>query len=345
MTKERTMIKAGIVGVSGYSGKTAFKLLHQHPDVRITYVSANNTEGKISDIWPEFKGLSPLTCTRYNPYAVLKKCDVAFLAVPHTVAMGIVPKLLSAGIRLIDLSADYRLDKATQYKKWYKTRHLDAKNLKKAVYGLPELYKETIKNADLVANPGCYPTAAILALAPLVSTLTNAVTNIIIDAKSGTSGAGKKASFAFNFTEVNENFKAYKVLRHQHNPEIDIILSRMASHDITTHFVPHLLPINRGIHQTIYVQLDGTVTLSRVHQLYRRFYKTEPFVRILPLGHQPEIKHVAHTNFCDIGLALNAGRDMLVITSVIDNLIKGASGQAIQNMNLMYGLPETTGLM
>lgn len=339
------MIKAGIVGVSGYSGKTLLDKLLRHKMVRITYVSANNTQGKITDIWPEFTGLCNLNCTQYDPYDLIKNCDIAFLAVPHTIAMKIAPKLLSAGIKVIDLSADYRLNNASQYKKWYKTPHLDTRNLRKAVYGLPELYKEKIKKANLIANPGCYPTGAILALAPILTIESKNIISTIIDAKSGTSGAGKKASVGLNFTEVNENFKAYKVLCHQHNPEIDVILSNLTQEDISVEFVPHLLPISRGIQETIYVHLNKKISLPQIHTLYKRFYKTEPFVRILPLNQQPEIKNVAHTNFCDIGLAINEKKNMLVITSVIDNLLKGASGQAVQNMNLMYEFNETEGLL
>ncbi len=339
------MIKVGIVGVSGYSGKTVLELLLKHKEVRVTYVSANNTHGKISDIWPGLNGLCKLTCKKYDAHELIKLCDVAFLAVPHTAAMQIAPPLLSAGIKVIDLSADYRLNHSQQYKKWYKTPHLDVKNLRKAVYGLPEIYKETIKKAKIVANPGCYPTAAILALAPIVTTEEKDIISIIIDAKSGTSGAGKKATIGLNFTEVNENFKAYKVLCHQHSPEINVILSNIINKDISASFVPHLLPISRGIHETIYIHLKKKMNLSKLHTLYKRFYKTEPFVRILTLNEQPEIKNVSCSNFCDIGLAINEEKNMLVITSVIDNLVKGAAGQAIQNMNLMYGFRETESLI
>ncbi len=339
------MIKAGIVGVSGYSGKTVLTILNQHPDVCVSYLSANNTQGKIADIWPELRDISPLSCQKFDPYNLIKNCDVAFLAVPHTISMAITPKLLSAKIRIIDLSADYRLRDARNYKKWYGLPHTDVKNLRKAVYGLPELFKEKIKKAKLIANPGCYPTAAILGLAPLITTQTNNVNSIIIDAKSGTSGAGKKATIGLSFSEVNENFKAYKVLNHQHSPEINHILSRLGCHGIQAHFVPHLLPITRGILETIYVGLKKKITLSQIHRVFKRFYKTEPFVRVLPLGIQPEIKNVSYTNFCDIGLALDESKQMLVITSVIDNLVKGAAGQAIQNMNIMCGLKETKGLM
>jgi len=339
------MIKVGIVGISGYSGKTLLESLLKHEHVRITYVSANNTEGKIVDIWPQFKSLTNLVCKKFNAAEISNNCQLAFLAVPHTIGMQLSPQLLKANLQVIDLSADYRIKSAPLFKKWYNTKHTDSKNLKRAIYGLPEFYREDIKKSQLVANPGCYPTAALLALGPFASTHADNIDSITIDAKSGTSGAGKKATIALNFSEVNENFKAYKVLQHQHTPEINFFLSKMTQNQIKINFVPHLLPITRGIQETIYIQLKTELTIKNLHTLYKRFYKTEPFIRILPLGQQPEIKNVAGNNFCDIGLAISENKKLLVITTVIDNLMKGASGQAIQNMNLMNGIEETTGLI
>ena len=338
------MIKVGIVGISGYSGEATLELLLKHPDVRVTYVSANNTKGKIVDIWPQLAGKTNHYCEKFDYKKAVALCDLVFLAVPHTVSMTIAPKLLDAGIPVIDLSGDYRLSTAYQYKKWYGTAHKDIANLGEAVYGLPELYREDIKKAKLVSNPGCYPTAALLALAPFVSIHGNSVQSIIIDAKSGVSGAGRKASVALNFCEVNENFKAYKVLNHQHAPEIDLYLSKISHKPVKINFVPHLLPVNRGILETIYVHLDQKVLKSVLHKVYKQFYKTEPFVRIVPLDEQPELKNVVGTNMCDIGLAISADKRLLVITSAIDNLIKGAAGQAVQNMNIMSGFKETAGL-
>jgi N-acetyl-gamma-glutamyl-phosphate reductase len=259
--------------------------------------------------------------------------------------MEIAPELLKAKKMVIDLSADYRLDSANEYKKYYGVEHKDAESLKKSVYGLPELYREEIKKAKLIANPGCYPTAAILALAPVVSLFSKVVNSIIIDAKSGVSGAGRKATLAFNFCEVNENFKAYKVLNHQHLPEMNLYLSRIANGPLNMHFVPHLLPINRGILETIYVQLNGEVGIHEIRQAYERFYKTEPFVRVLPKNAQPELKNVSHTNFCDIAVEMKEEQNLLIITAAIDNLMKGAAGQAVQNMNLMCGFEETEALI
>ncbi len=338
------MIKVGIVGISGYSGEETLKLLLNHPDVRVTYISANNTKGKIADIWPQLAGKINLYCGKFDLKKAADLCDLVFLAVPHTVSMMIAPKLLKEGVQVIDLSGDYRLNSVAQYKKWYGATHKDSQNLSKAVYGLPELYREDIKKARLIANPGCYPTAALLALAPFISIHGKSVESIVIDAKSGVSGAGRKASVALNYCEVNENFKAYKVLNHQHAPEIDLYLSKISHKPVKINFVPHLLPVNRGILETIYVHLDQKLSLVTLHKVYKKFYKTEPFVRIVPSGAQPELQNVVGTNMCDIGLALSPNKRLLVITSVIDNLVKGAAGQAVQNMNIMSGFKETAGL-
>ena len=337
------MIRVGIVGISGYSGLTVLEILLTHPQVRVSYVSANNTTGPVDEIWPQLKGKTALTCEKYDFKKAKELCDVIFLAVPHTVAMGIAPDLLKSRIRVIDISADYRLKDAKTYAQWYATEHKDTANLSKAVYGLPELFREKIKKANLIANPGCYPTAALLALIPVMHLYTDSIQSIIIDAKSGVTGAGRKVALGFIFSEVNENFKAYKVLNHQHAPEINQYLSQVAKKDIMVNFVPHLLPINRGILETIYIQLKNKISLKEVQSQYTKFYKTEEFVRILPTGKQPELKDVTGTNYCDLGFAANG--NLLVITSVIDNLMKGASGQAVQNMNIMCNFKENEALV
>lgn len=339
------MVRVGIVGISGFSGKVLLDILLNHKDVRVTYVAAHSTTGRVDVIWPEFRNRTDLVCEKYSADEAIAQCDVIFLALPHTESMNVVGKLLAAGKRVIDLSADYRLKKLSVYKKWYHTDHKDPKNLGKAVYGLPEIYRSRVKNAKLLSNPGCYPTAALLGLAPLVSIHPGKIASIAIDAKSGVSGAGKKIAQAFMFPFVNENFKAYRVLNHQHTPEISQYLSRMAAKNMDVTFVPHLLPVDSGILETIYVTLDGKITEAALHALYRKFYKTETFVRVLDAGSQPELRNVVRTNFCDIGLAVSANRKMAVITSVIDNLVKGASGQAVQNMNIMCGFNETEGLL
>jgi len=337
-------IRAGILGVSGYTGREAFSLLLKHPGVSLSYVAANNTQGAMSEIYPEFLNCTSLVCQKLDIKKAVEKCDVVFLALPHTESMNVVPKLLKAGLKVIDLSADYRFKNVKIYEKWYGHKHVDTKNLSKAIYGLPELFRQKIKTANFIANPGCYPTAAILGLAPLISTCRD-IQSIVVDAKSGVSGAGRKASVGLLASEVNDNFKAYKVLSHQHSPEIEQYLSQLAGRSTHIHFVAHLLPITRGILNTMYVHLKDGGTLNQVYSLYKKFYKMEPFVRVHPLGAQPEIKNVAHTNFCDIGLAVSPDKRMVVITSAIDNLVKGAAGQAVQNMNIMYGFNEIEGLL
>ncbi len=339
------MIRAGIAGVSGYSGKVILDILLKHQDVRVSYVAANNTQGPLEEIWPDLRSRTELVCEKYDVQKAKKACDVIFLALPHTESMNSVGALVKSGKRVIDLSADYRLQKPSEYKTWYGLEHKDPKLLSKAVYGLPELFRERIKTAQLIANPGCYPTAAILALTPLVSTGNDEIESIIIDAKSGVSGAGRKAIPSLMFAEVNENFKAYKVLEHQHTPEINQCLSLVSSSPIDVTFVAHLIPNTHGILETIYVRLKSPISLHDVHSLYKKFYKTEPFVRILPVGVQPETKNVVGTNFCDIGMVVSSDQTMIVLTAAIDNLIKGASGQAVQNMNIMYQFNEMEGLL
>lgn len=339
------MIRVGIVGISGYSGKAVMDVLLRHPDVRITYAAAHNTTGPLDEIWPNLRNRTKLVCEKFDVQKAAQICDVIFLALPHTESMNCAGKLIKAGKRVIDLSADYRLSKASLYKTWYGQEHTDPKMLSKAVYGLPELFREKIKKAQLIANPGCYPTAAILGLTPLVAVGREEIDSVIVDAKSGVSGAGRKTIPGLMFAEVNENFKAYKVLEHQHTPEINQYLSKIASSPIDVTFVAHLLPNNHGILETIYVRLKSPMSSNEVYTLYRKFYKTEPFVRVLPLGAQPETKNVVGTNFCDIGLAVSADKQLIVITSAIDNLIKGAAGQAVQNMNIMCQFKETEGLL
>jgi len=339
------MVKIGIIGISGYSGCALLEILLQHPQVRITNVAANQTRGPVAEIWPQFLNRTDLICGNINIKQIQSDCDLVFLAVPHTASLEITPKLIAAGIKVIDISGDYRLKNTALYEKWYGHRHTDSKNLKHAVYGLPEINRVKIGSAKLIANPGCYPTAASLGLIPVVSTYPKAITSIIIDAKSGVTGAGKKAATELLFSEINESFKAYKVLAHQHSPEIEQTLSGIAGRPVKINFVPHLIPVQRGIFETIYVQLKEKVDLEKFHALYKKFYKTEPFVRVLPPGKQPELKFVNYTNFCDIGLVTNEANDLLVVTSAIDNLVKGAAGQAVQNMNIMCRFDEITALL
>jgi len=370
------MINVGIVGATGYAGEELIDILLRHPDARITNLSAKlDNPQNISDIFPKLKGRIALACTQPDIKEIISKCDLVFLALPHTVSMEIAPSLLNAGKKVIDLSADYRLKDTKIYAQFYKTKHKDKINLSKAVYGLPELYRSKIKTAQFIANPGCYPTAATLALAPLVafpecsyfSSVTSGcrsatsvsgyirhnlvdLGSIIIDAKSGVTGAGKKVAENFLFSEINEDFKAYKVDIHQHAPEINQELSELAGKKINITFVPHLLPLSRGILETIYVKRKAKRKKSlpagrqeNLISLYKKFYKKEPFVRIKDEEDFPKIRDVVHTNFCDIGVK-DSG-DTIIIIAAIDNLLKGASGQAVQNMNIMYKLPEYTALL
>ena len=345
------MINAGIIGVTGYAGEELLDILLRHPSVRITDISAKlEKPQEISEIFPKFKGRIELICKKPDLKETVSKCDLVFLALPHTVSMGMVPLLMKAGKRVIDLSADYRLKDTKIYEKFYNTKHKDKLNLPQAIYGLPELYRTKIKNAKLIANPGCYPTVSILALAPLAAFNLIELDSIIIDAKSGVTGAGRKIVEGFLFSEVNEDFKAYKVNAHQHAPEINQELSKLGGRKISVTFVPHLLPVNRGILATIYVKKNQKSLPSRqagknqnLIDLYKKFYKKEPFVRIRDEGDFPQLKDVVGTNFCDITIKDEA--DKVIIVAAIDNLLKGASGQAVQNMNIMYNFPEYTALL
>ncbi|MDI6758874.1 MAG: N-acetyl-gamma-glutamyl-phosphate reductase [Candidatus Omnitrophota bacterium] len=340
------MINIGIIGVTGYTGEELIDVLLRHPQVRIAVVCSRSGQSvKISDIFPKFKGRIDSVCAEIDLKKITEESDLVFLALPHTVSMEIAPALLKAGKKVIDLSADYRLKNISVYKKFYNTKHKDKINLGLAIYGLPEIYRLKIKNARLIANPGCYPTVCILALAPLLALDLIEINSIIIDAKSGTTGAGKKLAEGLLFDEVNEDFKAYKVNTHQHAPEIEQELSKLAGKKVNITFVPHLLPISRGILATIYVKKARHQAPDTKHliSLYKKFYKKEPFVRIKDSGGFPRLKDVVKTNFCDIGIYDN--KDSIIIIAAIDNLLKGASGQAVQNMNIMYKFPEHTALL
>jgi N-acetyl-gamma-glutamyl-phosphate reductase len=340
------MINVGIVGATGYAGEELIGLLLNHPQVRITNISAKiDLPQDISDIFPKFKGRISLICKEPDIKEIIQKCDLVILALPHTVSMDLVPQLLKAGKRVIDLSADYRIKDTAVYEKFYGVRHKDKANIGPAVYGLPELYRAKIKSAKLIANPGCYPTVSILSLAPVVALGVADLTSIIIDAKSGATGAGRKLTEGLLFSEINEDFKAYKVNTHQHSPEINQELSGLAAKKITATFVPHLLPVSRGILATVYIKKSqkSKTKSQKLVQLYKKFYKNEPFVRIKEEGSYPRLRDVVNTSFCDIGI--NETSDGAIIIAAIDNLLKGASGQAVQNLNIMCSFPEKTSLL
>ena len=342
MSKEN--LKVAVVGATGYAGFELIKILLGHPEVTITSVSGKVEKAeKISDIFPVFKSQLDLVCDNVDVPAISKEAGFIFLALPHKVSMMFVPDFLKAGKKVIDLSADYRLKETAVYEKWYGTKHTSPGLLKEAVYGLPEIYKEEITKAKFIANPGCYPTGSILGCAPMVSKGLIDISQIIIDAKSGVTGAGRAASLALNFAEVNENFKAYKINQHQHMPEIDQGLSNAAGLKIEVTFTPHLVPMNKGLLSTIYFTLKKEESAAGLLALYKDFYKDAPFVRVLGEGVFPETKNVYSTNYCDIGIKVT-GKRAIVITA-IDNLWKGAASQAVQNMNLMMGYGETAGLV
>ncbi len=338
------MLKIGIYGASGYTGQELLKILIRHTEADVVALTSRKFKGiPISDIYPVFKDLTNKKYIDASPKDVASLCDVVFLAVPHGEAMEVAPLFLKEGKKVIDLSADYRLRDVEIYEKWYK-KHTSPELILRAVYGLPELYRKDIIGANLIANPGCYPTGAILGLAPVLKEKCIDISSIIIDSKSGMSGAGRELSIGSLFCEVNEGFKAYKICAHRHIPEIDQELGLLAGTDITVSFVPHLIPANRGILSTIYATLQKDVSASDLVDLYKKFYKDEIFVRIYAEGTYPNISSVRGSNYCDIGLALDGRTGRVVIIAAIDNLIKGAAGQAVQNMNLMCGFPEEMGL-
>jgi N-acetyl-gamma-glutamyl-phosphate reductase len=338
------MIKAGIYGASGYTGQELLRLLISHPEVEVVALTSRKYKGTpVSDVYPVFRGLTDITYIDASPERVAGLCDVVFLAVPHGEAMAAAPAFLEAGNKVVDLSADFRLRDLATYEKWY-IKHSASHLIERAVYGLPELYRDDIRSADLVANPGCYPTSVILGLAPLLKGGYIHSSSIIVDSKSGTSGAGRDLQVGSLFCEVNEGFKAYKVGVHRHAPEMEQELSVLSKKEVKILFTPHLLPLNRGILSTIYANMKGTYDAAQVVGIYEDFYGDEKFVRVYKAGNLPNISSVRGSNYCDIGITVDERTGRIVIVSAIDNLIKGAAGQAVQNMNLMYGFPEDAGL-
>lgn len=337
-------LRVGVVGATGYTGEELVRILVRHPQAEICYVSGKeDREVKLQELFPYLRGKLDLECRPLSVPQAIEKCDLIFLSLPHTVSMQFAPLFLNAKKKVIDISADYRLKDEQTYEKFYKVPHKDPQNLKQAVYGLPELNREKIRSAHLVANPGCYPTGAILGLLPGLKQGLFDLDSIQIDAKSGVTGAGRKADKSLNFSEVNESFKAYKLFEHQHVPEIDQELSKAAKKGVSVVFVPHLLPLNRGILSTIYVRLKKNTDTVDLLKIYQKFYAKEPFVKIYCQGLLPEIKNVIGTNFCDVGLKVAQRKHLAVIVTAIDNLDKGAAGQAVQNMNILCGFDETDG--
>jgi N-acetyl-gamma-glutamyl-phosphate reductase len=339
------MIRVGVYGASGYTGLELLKHLLFHPAVVVTAITSRRYAGvALSDVFPVFQGLSDLTFMNASPDDVAQLVDVVFLALPHGVSMTAAPAFLAAGKKVIDLSADFRLRDVGSYEQWYQ-KHTAPALLSQAVYGIPELYREAIRRASLIANPGCYPTSVILGLAPALKAGWIDTASIIVDAKSGVSGAGREPQVASLFCEVNEGFKAYKVGgQHRHIPEMEQELTALAGHEIRIAFTPHLLPVNRGILSTIYGTLQRNATPAEFTDLYRRYYRDELFIKICKSGVFPNISSVCGSNACEIGVTVDNRTQRVIILSAIDNLIKGAAGQAIQNMNLICGFSEETGL-
>jgi len=340
------VIRAGILGPTGYSGLELIRLLLRHGEAEIAWLGGRREERPhIADIWPILRGTLDMRCSVLDEDP-LPELDVAFVALPHTTAMSYVPKLLARGMKVVDISADYRLKDTATYKKWYKTEHTDPENLSRAVYGLPELFREDIPGAELVANPGCYPTAVELAVAPLLKNgLADENALIIVDAKSGVSGAGRSPKPNLHFPEANECITAYRVGEHQHTGEMLQTLERLSGCAPRFLFVPHLIPMDRGILTTCYVPLakDSVGTTADLKEAFADFYAGETFVRVRTDDTVPTTKDVVGTNFCDIAVRVRGG--VAVVVACIDNLVKGASGQAVQNMNILFALPETTGLL
>ncbi len=338
-------LNIAIAGSSGYAGGELFRILLHHSRSEIVAVTSEKSAGKpIAEIFPHLAGLTNLVCEPLDPDTIAKKADIIFLALPHVTAQEAAFRFHKLGKKVVDLSADYRLADPAVYEKWYEHCHQHPELLKSAVYGLPELHREKIKQASLVANPGCYPTSAILGLAPLLKEGIIDLQSIVIDSKSGVSGAGRSPSLAHHYPEVNEGLMAYKIGTHRHTPEIEQELSAVAGQKVIVSFTPHLIPMNRGILTTIYARFSRELNAAQFHAIYEEFYKQEPFLRVLAPGRFPNVGNVRGSNFCDIGVYADRRTDRAVVVTAIDNLVKGASGQAVQNMNLMMGLDETEGL-
>ena len=335
------MIKVGIVGGTGYTGVELLRILSQHPEVEMQAITSRKEAGvAIDELFPSLRGKVKLKFS--DPAKTkLEKCNVVFFATPNGIAMQQTKELLNAGVRVIDLAADFRIKDVTEWEKWYGMTHASPDLLAEAVYGLPEVNRDEIKVARLVANPGCYPTAVQLGFLPLIESKIIDIDHLIADVKSGVSGAGRNAEMHTLYAEASDNFKAYGVPGHRHHPEIKQGLSNIVDKSVGLTFVPHLTPMIRGIHATLYARLTSNVDLQA---LFEKRYSNEPFVDVLPAGSHPETRSVRGSNFCRIAVHLPQGGDTVVVLVVTDNLVKGAAGQAVQNMNLMFGFSETLGI-
>lgn len=338
------MLRAAVIGATGYAGAELVRILSGHPDVALSVVTSRQHAGIPFDaIYPALKGFVSLDCVDSDPAAAAKNSDVVFLALPHKASMAMVPGLLDAERRLVDLSADFRFSNRDAYESHYQA-HTCAHLMDKAVYGLCEIYGDKVAAADLIGNPGCYPTSVLLPLLPLVKERLVDPSTVIADCKSGVSGAGRETTATTHFCHVNESFKAYKVGGHRHTPEIEENIARFAGAPVRVTFVPHLVPMTRGMESTVYVETSPGADERQVRDCLESYYRDKPFIRLVPGGRCPDTLHVKGTNFCDMGVVMDPGSGRLILMSAIDNLVKGAAGQAVQNMNLMFGFDETAGL-
>jgi N-acetyl-gamma-glutamyl-phosphate reductase len=339
-------LRVAIVGSTGYGGVELIRLLLQHPYVHITSVISSSSAGEpIAAGYPHLSEIMTDTLDGVDAELIREKADLVFTATPSGVSAGLAPKLLDAGLKVIDLSGDFRLKSGALYEQWYKHKSADEAYLNRAVYGLSEVFGDEVKGADFISNPGCYTTTSLLGLIPALAEGWIDHRTIIIDGKSGVSGAGRGLSLGTHFSEINENFVAYKVNKHQHIPELEQVLSRVAGEPVTVTFTTQMAPMTRGIMATAYASLTGERSEEEFISLYRKYYEGRKFVRIRDKGKWPATKEVWGSNYCDIGFAVDARTNRLTVISVTDNVVKGAAGQAIQNLNLMMGWDETTGLM
>lgn len=334
--------KIGIIGATGYTGSELVRILTNHPDVEIAMITSESRAGELfSDVHPFLQGIADQKLVSINQIDDYE-LDLVFLALPHGVSMDFVKRFKDKSFKIIDLSGDFRLSSKKVYEEWYKINHIYPEGIEKAVFGSPELYFDEIKDANLIANPGCFPTSAILGLAPLLKANLIETDRIIVDSKTGVTGAGIKAKTVNLYSNVNDNFKAYGLKNHRHTIEIQGVLDRISGKETLIQFTPHLLPVDRGILTTIYARPTEKMDEIKLKELYTNFYANAPFVRLRKQA--PSIKDVRGTNYCDLYLTYDMRTNMVIIVSVIDNLIKGAAGQAVQNMNIMFGLEETKGL-
>jgi N-acetyl-gamma-glutamyl-phosphate reductase len=339
------MIKAGVIGSTGYAGQELVRLLLDHPDVDISFISSSSSHGKdYSELFMNYYNRMNIKCIETPSNILDQDINVLFIALPHGHSSTILNEEILHKMKVIDLGADFRLTNVDAYNQWYKTVHVNPELVDSAVYGLCELNREAIRKTNLIANPGCYTTCSILSLAPLITSALIDLDSIVIDAKSGITGAGRALSLSTHYSECNENMGSYNPTGHRHTPEIEEKLSLLAGQEIRLSFVPHLIPVNRGILTTIYCKPNKTINYNRIREAYIELYENSNFIRLLPKDYSAEIKWVKGSNFMDIGIFHDERTNRIIITSALDNLIKGAAGQAVQNMNIMFGLKEETGL-